>query len=67
MKVSTLTGIFITLLFILQTGCGSGKLSKPGDFLAREQKYYDTPGIDKKPSVREDGLRYTGKEGTYEY
>ena len=42
-------------------------IRKRGAFLARDQKFYDGLGISHDPSPREDGLRSSGKEKTYEW
>lgn len=66
MKLKTTMLVFITALFITSMGCG-GSDSKVGAFLAKDQKYYDSLGIGRETAPREDGIRSTGKEGTYEW
>lgn len=41
--------------------------TKPGAFLAKEQKHYDRLGIAHQTAIWEDGLRSIGKENTYEW
>ena len=66
MKLKTAMTMLIATLVITSLGC-CGSDSKAGAFLAKDQKYYDSLGIGREPAPREDGIRSTGKEGTYEW
>jgi hypothetical protein len=56
----------IAVLLFLFTGCRWAD-SQAGAFLAKDQKYYDRIGITHETAVREDGMRSSGKEGTFEW
>ncbi|MBP7736278.1 MAG: hypothetical protein KA369_09935 [Spirochaetes bacterium] len=58
--------ILLTAVITVSAGCDSTKPG-PGAFLASDQKHYDSIGITRQPAPREDGIRTSGKEGTYEW
>ena len=66
MKIKTAIPALIVALSLLFTGCAKQE-HKAGAFLARDQKHYDSLGIGRDPSPKEDGLRTSGQEKTYEW
>ena len=66
MKIRTAIADLLILIFLC-TGCAQHNDHKAGAFLARDQKYYDSLGIGRETSPREDGLRTSGQEKTYEW
>jgi hypothetical protein len=54
------------MLFFLLVGC-AGNENKRGALLARDQEDYKRLGITQEPAPREDGLRTSGKEGSFEW
>jgi hypothetical protein len=66
MKIKIAIPVLIAALLFLFAGCTSVP-SQPGAFLARDQKFYDSLGITSNPSPREDGMRSSGREKTYEW
>jgi hypothetical protein len=66
-KIKIILSIFITIIILGSSGCSCKSTSKAGAFLAKEQTHYDDLGISRKPLPSEDGLRSTGREGTYEW
>jgi hypothetical protein len=66
MKIKFLAAIFSLFFFAILTGCSTSSTG-PGAFLASDQKYYEKLGIVSQAAPWEDGIRTSGKEGTYEW